>query len=241
VPLLSGEVKLGRTLYYQSRSKLKNKRVMTHDLEAWTLAFLPDGSGMLSGGDDCALRFTELPQNPMDCYEDLVPPQYAPWRKSPWTDTKIHGAGVTAILPVYWDEANLLILTGSYDDHIRLINAQTTGRREVLAKLDLGGAVWSLKVLAKTTVQRTRCRWHTWDCDPYPKQMLLLVSCMHVGARIMKLACIEGTWRFEVLAKFEEHKSMTYGSDSQPDPDEQGRRTFISTSFYDRLLCLWRY
>jgi diphthamide biosynthesis protein 7 len=44
-----------------------------------------------------------------------------------------------------------------------------------------------------------------------------------------------------VLGKFEEHKSMNYGSDSQPGVDGKGRRTVISTSFYDRLLCLWRF
>ena len=241
ITLSNGDVKLGRTFYGSSRSKLKNKRVMTHDLEAWTTVFFSDGSGMLSGGDDRALRFTELPQSPMDCYEDLVPPQYAPWRKPRWTDTKIHRAGVTAILTVYWDEASTLIVTGSYDDHIRLINAHTVGHREVLAELNLGGGVWRLKVLSKMNAPRTRRRWHTWDSDPYPEQMLLLVSCMHAGVRVVKLACIENTWRFEVQAKFEEHKSMNYGSDSQPDSDDRGRRTFISTSFYDRLLCLWRY
>jgi diphthamide biosynthesis protein 7 len=231
---------IGRTLYHRD-SLLISKRVMTHDLEAWTVAFLSDGSDILSGGDDCALRFTELPQNPMDCYQELVPPQYAPWRKPPWADTKIHGAGVTAILPVYWDEANMLILTGSYDDHIRLINAHTLGRREVLAELDLGGGVWRLKVLAKKPAQRTRCKWHPWTYDPYPEEIFLLVSCMHAGARIVRLSSSGGVWRFEVLAKFEEHKSMNYGSDAQPERDDQDRRTFISTSFYDQLLCLWRY
>jgi diphthamide biosynthesis protein 7 len=113
--LSDGKVRLGRMLRNTPRGagSLLSKDVMTHDLEAWTVAFLSDGSGILSGGDDCALRFTELPQQPMSYYEDLGPkPEYAPWRKSPWTDTKIHGAGVTAILPVYWDEASMLILTG---------------------------------------------------------------------------------------------------------------------------------
>ena len=50
----------------------------------------------------------------------------------------------------------------------------------------------------------------------------------------------EAEWRFEVLAKFEEHKSMNYGSDIRPDGVADGHMTVVSTSFYDRLLCVWR-
>jgi diphthamide biosynthesis protein 7 len=31
-----------------------------HDLEAWTLAFMPDGAGMMSGGDDSTIKMIEL-------------------------------------------------------------------------------------------------------------------------------------------------------------------------------------
>jgi len=63
---------------------------------------------------------------------------------------------------------------------------------------------------------------------------------MHAGARVVELRRdAEGQWRIEVLARFEEHKSMNYGSDVQP---ADGRvKTIVSTSFYDKLLCLWRY
>jgi diphthamide biosynthesis protein 7 len=241
--LSSGQIRLGRILSNTPRGRaLLSKDVTTHDLEAWTVAFLSDGSGILSGGDDCALCFTELPQHPMDCYEDLISkPEYAPWVNSSWTDKKIHGAGVTAILPVYWDEVNMLILTGSYDDHIRLIQAPTSGRRTVLAEMNLGGGVWRLKVLDRQSSQPQRPKWHPWTCDPVPDEVLLLVSCMHAGARIVRLSRAKETWQFEVLAKFEEHKSMNYGSDCQSEKNGQGQWTFITTSFYDRLLCLWRY
>lgn len=54
----------------------------------------------------------------------------------------------------------------------------------------------------------------------------------------------EEEWRFHVLAKFEEHESMNYGSDVQPDlkekkKEEMERKKIVSTSFYDRRLCLW--
>ena len=35
-----------------------------------------------------------------------------------------------------------MVVTGSYDDRVRLIRCPTVGRREVLAELDLGGGVW---------------------------------------------------------------------------------------------------
>lgn len=57
-----------------------------------------------------------------------------------------------------------------------------------------------------------------------------------------------------MLAKFEEHKSMNYGSDVQPlltgvggDGGVEGgaeqqheKRVIVSTSFYDKLMCVWR-
>ena len=49
----------------------------------------------------------------------------------------------------------------------------------------------------------------------------------------------DGSWKFEVVAVFEEHRSMNYGSDVQP--GSSNRKSIISTSFYDRLLCLWRF
>jgi diphthamide biosynthesis protein 7 len=51
-----------------------------------------------------------------------------------------------------------------------------------------------------------------------------------------------GTWGIEVLGRFEEHASMNYGSDVRPDVDVTARRrTIVSTSFYDRRLCLWYF
>lgn len=68
----------------------------------------------------------------------------------------------------------------------------------------------------------------------------ILASCMHAGTRIVELEKdVEGQWQITVLAKFEEHKSMNYGSDVQP--VDGANKTIISTSFYDKLLCLWRY
>ena len=74
----------------------------------------------------------------------------------------------------------------------------------------------------------------------------LLASCMHAGSRIVQLSRCGDEWEFAVLAKFEEHKSMNYGSDVQllvggsgVGGRERQRRVIVSTSFYDRLMCVW--
>ena len=67
---------------------------------------------------------------------------------------------------------------------------------------------------------------------------------MHAGTRIVQLSRSGEEWEFAVLAKFEEHKSMNYGSDVQPliggVGAEQQKRVIVSTSFYDKLMCVWR-
>ena len=77
-----------------------------------------------------------------------------------------------------------------------------------------------------------------------------MASCMHAGSRVVRLESpgssaegSSGEWAFSVLAKFEEHKSMNYGSDVQPVKrgQEGGQRTIVSTSFYDKLMCVWQF
>lgn len=100
-----------------------------HELEAWTLAFAPNSPSVLSGGDDIVLQNSQTHdlQNPLRL----------------WQDRKLHEAGVTAILPISED----LVVTGSYDDHIRLLLTPASGRRQTMASLNLGGGVWRLKLL----------------------------------------------------------------------------------------------
>lgn len=100
-----------------------------HELEAWTLAFDPESNSVLSGGDDIVLQKSRI-HNSQD-----------PTRT--WQDRKLHEAGVTAILPI----SDTLVVTGSYDDNIRLLLTPVTGRRQTLASLNLGGGVWRLKIL----------------------------------------------------------------------------------------------
>lgn len=71
-----------------------------------------------------------------------------------WQDRKIHSAGVTAIVPLpLADEAGQLVVTGSYDESLRLLrlpalrNGVMMGKRQVLAEVGLGGGVWRVKIM----------------------------------------------------------------------------------------------
>ncbi|KAL2351655.1 hypothetical protein BJ546DRAFT_851892 [Cryomyces antarcticus] len=194
--------------------------LLSHSLEAWTLAFTPRGEVVFSGGDDAILQARSLLGTSM---QDAVTPD--------WQDRRIHGAGITAILPLPGE----ITITGNYDDHIRVIRTPRVGRREILAEQNLGGGVWRLKVLDEGAIRdahRTGAR----------QRIILLASCMHAGARILSITrCTDETWSIDVLAKFEEHKSMNYGSDVQPAAESCKTPAIISTSFYDQLLCMWRW
>ena len=69
---------------------------------------------------------------------------------------KPHDYGVTAILPLQLpgEFSNMppLLLTGGYDDHVKLHGPEgfpksTTARLKVLSELNLGGGVWKLKLV----------------------------------------------------------------------------------------------
>lgn len=195
-----------------------------HDLEAWTMSFDVAGGRCLSGGDDAALQCSLVPgiTEMVNCVsiKEEVEPVLA------WKNRRLHNAGVTAILPL---ESNI-ILTGSYDDHIRVITLDRPPK--LLAEGHLGGGVWRLKLI-HTGVSIDD---HKYD---------VLASCMHAGANIIRITLPtnsstgEGARapEIEVFARFEEHKSMNYGSDFIRNGYEY---TILSTSFYDKKICLWR-
>lgn len=235
---------------HASPSKARCKTILTHELEPWTLAFTPDGAGVYSGGDDARLIYSSLPLDlsqrmlstagstadsiteTMNEGEEVEEGDDDPFAaRHSWTDRRIHAAGVTAILPL--PDQQHIIVTGSYDDHIRILSCPPLGRREVLAELDLGGGVWRLCLIESKS-----------GAGDGGSRYVILASCMHAGARIVDIRENGGNWEMEVVGEFVEHKSMNYGSDVQPLSDagsDDQTRTIVSTSFYDRLLCLWRF
>ncbi|KAK0648802.1 hypothetical protein B0T16DRAFT_408852 [Cercophora newfieldiana] len=220
---------------------LDSDPIITHSLEAWCVAISPslkvprqDKEGeftIFSGGDDSVL-----------CYRNFVLPRDSVTTEADYTlcDTTVsikrkHEAGVTAILPLPVREAGLeLVLTGSYDDHIRLFSvgpaAYGPAATKLLAKQNLGGGVWRLKLVSVRDESGNDSRW----------KIVVLASCMHGGAGVVELVkAAEGDYHFRVVGSFVEHKSMNYGSDVQPGLG--GEMQVISTSFYDKLLCLWEF
>ncbi|RAL10808.1 uncharacterized protein BO97DRAFT_393252 [Aspergillus homomorphus CBS 101889] len=152
-----------------------------------------------------------------------------------------HTAGVTSILPLPLPlkDDSPVILTGSYDESLRVYHA--TRRGEVLAEIGLGGGVWRLQLLSASSSAEAEEEWTG----------LVLASCMHGGTRVVRVRCSGGSeWELEVLAEFTEHESMNYATDVwRPaggyelpihSSDEQQEVLCLSSSFYDRRVCLWR-
>ena len=204
-----------------------------HSLEAWVVAWSNDTEKFVlySGGDDSTLCRHRVGQ---DLGSENLPNQCTETVSS---DTKTHGAGVTAILPLWADQPSgeELLVTGSYDEIIRvLILIPGSKSAKVLAEKRLGGGVWQIKQLGGPVISSIgnakESRFH------------LLVSCMHAGCRVLEICCSnENRWTIEILARFEEHESMNYASDAQLSPGQRNLRdvVFVSTSFYDRKLCAW--
>lgn len=140
--------------------------VHEHELEAWMMNFTPESLNVLSGGDDMVLQCShvadddddnddddeseaeEEEEQKGDEVEDEQHVQKTNKYKTNllWQNRKLHHAGITAILPL----SETLIITGSYDDHIRLLQLPKIPgdtRPKLLAELNLGGGVWRLKLL----------------------------------------------------------------------------------------------
>jgi diphthamide biosynthesis protein 7 len=183
-----------------------------------------------------------------------------------------HTAGVTCILPLpssipLIQDAPLL-LTGSYDEYIRVYHANPRTRGKVLAERRLDGGVWRLQLVDVIDEETGPSVQSSEDDHEYhTTQFLVLASCMHAGTRVLcvtwqrRRASSSGTdddelgkWDIHILAKFTEHQSMNYASDfwkgggatAEGGRDAQGRKEnrrellCVSSSFYDKRLCLWR-
>jgi diphthine methyl ester acylhydrolase len=218
-----------------------------HEQEAWTVATFdipsPPGTNnriLLSGGDDSVLKTTLLnlstpPTTSPPTLDILASPAI-----DGWTDQKSYNGGVISILPLTPTlvttsnssrlETTIPLLTGSYDDTIRLytINPSTMQRRLIL-EMPLVGSVWRLKLMDEYDVTTKH-------------HFIILASCMHAGARILRVVYDTSRtvgWTMEVIGEFEKgHESMVYCCDFRREEGE-GEYTVVSTSFYDKKICTW--
>lgn len=184
-------------------------------------------TALYSGGDDSKLIMSSLNA-----------PE-ASSRKLPF-----HNAGVTAILPIPSSSSSqdtTILLTGSYDDFIRvyLLPSPTNSKPKVLAEKDIGlggGGVWRLKFLEQPNPSAAS--------QSVENEYIVLATCMRVGCKILKITKSNSDeWTIDILAHTGVHESMNYASDVVPLPLEgkSRARTIVSTSFYDRLLFVWKY
>lgn len=203
-----------------------------HSSEAWTIAWSVMKSmaapTLYSGGDDSALcRHVEV--IPLA----LNHPPGQPISKSIIRDEKAHCAGVTAILPIAIGvESEEIVLTGSYDEFIRVLALRASSKRaQVLCEKGLGGGVWRLK-----------CLRYDRPALNGKLKIEVLASCMHAGTRVLQICrSEENLWAITIVARFEEHESMNYASDARREFLEKDptSTTYVSTSFYDKKLCIW--
>ncbi|RCI11605.1 hypothetical protein L249_7516 [Ophiocordyceps polyrhachis-furcata BCC 54312] len=202
-----------------------------NSLEAWSIAMSPplemddhdQAVIVYCGGDDCSLRHTL-------CSPDLQIP-YAPV-----TIKGQHDAGVTAILPLplHAADGGRLVVTGSYDDRMRVFAVDDLGRQHTVKRprlvcdTNLEGGVWRLS-LVDTQLRIDGLR-----------RARILASCMHAGPKLVELTGeADGLrWVCKASARFDGHNSMNYASDCVVAEGGESLRC-VSTSFYDKLLCLW--
>ncbi|MCJ1462781.1 hypothetical protein MMC07_001384 [Pseudocyphellaria aurata] len=232
VSLSSGQVKI--LDYKASNDTLIT--IQSQSLEAWTVAWSIMGCkdetyNLYSGGDDSTFcKHSEVGLNSIlgkDAESDEV-------HQPTSCDVKTHGAGVTAILPVVTGIAGEeILLTGSYDEVLRILTPVGTGKRSnVLAEKRLGGGVWRLKLLSTDQ-----------SIGNGELELKVLASCMHAGARVVGIRrSKQQEWTVRTLACFGEHESMNYASDARMELSKDGLESTmcVSTSFYDRRLCIWK-
>lgn len=175
-----------------------------HQYEVWTCYFDRANPHLLySGSDDCSFSCWDLRQNPSNAV---------------FQNKKSHNMGVCCIAqnPL---EGNML-LTGSYDEFLRVWDIRSMVKPVNVKSLNLGGGVWRIK-------------YHPLIAD------VVLAACMHNGFAIVKV----GTGDAAVVETYCKHESLAYGADWQINEGAEQNKNFsvvATCSFYDRLLRVWQ-
>ena len=216
--------------------------VQAHSLETWYVAW-PNLSPIriFSGGDDSCLCMTYAACEEDDYLADDGPenPQGTavckPMDGPHAVDKRIHSAGVTAILPLGHQEGRSVILTGSYDEHLRILRLKANNTKwDVVFEIALGGGVWRVNPLHEELQEQVAIE-KGWKST-------LIVSCAHAGPKILQLSYAgEDEWSARIIAQLLEHQSMNYASKATTleSYNRSSLKSVVSTSFYDGKICLW--
>ena len=178
---------------------------MAHAYEVWATAFdICTPQLLYSGSDDCRFSCWDLRESP----STLV-----------FQNTKSHQMGVCCFAQTPMN-SNML-LTGSYDEFLRVWDLRSTLKPVSKYSISLGGGVWRIK--------------------PHPSMPgLVLAACMHNGFAVVQV----GDETAVVAESYVKHESLAYGADWQRGEcveDKTRRESLVATcSFYDRLLRIWK-
>lgn len=175
-----------------------------HELEVWTTSYDTHHPSVLyTGADDC--HFCSW-----DTRQGLDSPVFR--------NTRSHTMGVCSVQK--HPQSEHCLITGSYDEKLRVWDVRVPIRPVVSVAVGLGGGVWRLK-------------WH-------PVEMgLVLAACMHRGVVVVR---VSGDANVEVVDVYEEHESLAYGVDwfqGEWKTGEKRKAVAASCSFYDKSMHLW--
>lgn len=245
------------------------------DLEAWTVLPILHNSGssqdllVVSGGDDSQLMVSSLamPASSASAWrsklgeldlDTLTPIKLV-------TDTRTHEAGIVSLellddfpygdslISAPADARGYLILTGSYDEHIRLFrlspptSAISRWSCRLLDEYRLPGSVWRIQLLD------SYC--HSTPTSAVSKDYVLLIAGHTAGAFVVRLSSMRAAttdveqlkFAWTIERSFTEHESLVYvalgkkrDKASTSDPGSMAW-DMISASFYDKRMCQWEW
>jgi hypothetical protein len=103
----------------------------------------------------------------------------------------------------------------------------------VLAELKIGNGVYSLRLMKGW--KEVKAEEDTFQ------RLLVLASCCLGGVKVIEILYNrqEDAWTLEIIASMTHHKSLCYASDSVDMGD--GSFLIVSSSFYNKQLCVWRF
>ncbi|PBP26001.1 putative WD-40 repeat-containing protein [Diplocarpon rosae] len=195
-------------------------------------------TSIYSGGDNAELVRIKLGNNTAGLWDLEEKVRVELYRHT------FHDAGVTAILPLPHckSDDSALLLTGSYDTHIRLYSIS---HQRVMAQLDLGGGVYRLRLIQE----------QNWPAHaPRRFAYLILACCMHGGTKVIDVRTVStDDFVMEVVGSLNvpanDSGNYCYAADVLSPPHTTGshgknlssirKRMFVSGSFVDRKLTSW--
>jgi diphthine methyl ester acylhydrolase len=160
-------------------------------------------------------------------------------------------------------------ITGCYDEHIRVFTMEECSphKRQIEAELPLGGGVWRLRKLSESFGEQIAGEYVCSvfilaSCMHAGVRIIRIIRRQPIDERHNWCG-----WQIEVVGEFTDgHESMCYGADSvdlqrligdagnmnpfsrrqrsgNSSVDDDPPRDFVvvSTSFYDRKICVWSY